>query len=213
MDVNILRIKINGEGLIKLSTQHRKRDFLISYPLAFTGNVQLQSHFTLHTPNGRLTFKTTSIHVDKKEVLPQLLIAVKNHPLYKDKVNPSNLDLYGKKILNLDDPKEIVYAGTIALNLENSEGERFFKKTKTSDSKFRYIKDIKTPPNEPSKVTVKFGFGKNFIGDLSSLIKKYDDHIILQEKNYESIKYTIVFFIKYGFPRLSKRPKGRYCSF
>jgi len=212
-DIEILRIKINGKSLIKLSTQHHKRDFLISYPLCFTEKAQTQSHFTFHTPNGRLTLKITSIVENGKEVLPQILIKYKNYPIWRDKINLSDLDLYGKKILNLDDSKKMYYGGTIALNLENSRVEKYFHDAKTPDSKFKTVKDIIIPDGKKNCVSIKFCFGKNYCGDLSEIAKKHNDKIIVQERNFAGNIYTVAFFIKYDFPDLSKKQKAKPSDF
>lgn len=208
-DENLLRIKINGRSLIKLSKQHKGRDFIISYPITFQNNTEAQTHFTLHTPNDRVTFKITSLKQKGVETMPNVLALVRDHPVYVKKVTPTDLDLYGgEKIIDLSNPEEISYAGTIALNMQKNSIDQFFRPAKTPDNKFKSVKDINIPNDKEGKITIKFGFGKNFKGDLIKWSFKYPEHIVLQEKNFNGDEYIIVFFIEYSFPEIDNQNRN-----
>jgi len=202
---NILRIKINGIGLIKLSKQHGGRDFVITYPPVIQKDTRIESHFSLHTPNNRVTFKTTSIKINGIEQMPSLLKNLEKNPTFINKITPTDLDLYRETVFDLTDPNKMTYLGTIALNIENSSLNKYFLPPKTHDNKFKLVKDIKIPASKKNKITIKFGVAKNFTGDLSKLISKYQDNIILKEKNYTDDLYTFAFLIEYKFPDIKKQ--------
>ncbi len=133
--------------------------------------------------------------------MPNVLALVRNHPTYIKKVTHADLDLYGgRKIIDLSNTKELSYAGSIALNIQDTTVDKFFRPAKTPDSKFKLVKDINIPKDKEGKVTIKFGFAKNFQGDLIKWINKYPEHIILKEINFNGDEYTIAFFIEYSFP-------------
>lgn len=203
---NILRIKINGESLIKFSKQHGGRDFLISYPLIHQGESESENHFSFHTPNGRITFKVTSLKDKGKETLTQAVALVKNNPLYKNKIVPSGLDLFKElKLLDFKNPKEIYPWGKIALNLKDSILNEFFGPTKTPDREFKVVKNIEIPSEKDDQITIKFGIAKNFSGDLTGLKGRYDDIVQVEEYNHIGDKYTFFFFIEYSFPNIPKQ--------
>lgn len=200
---NILRIKINGKSLIKFSKQHSSRDFLISYPIGYQGETEFESHFTFHTPNGRITFKITSFKKSGQELMPKIFSLYKNHPLYKNKTLPTGLDLFKDLgLLDFKNPKEIYPWGQIALNLKDSSLDKYFKGSKTSDDKFKVVKDIIIPVDRDDKVTIKFGIAKNFSGNLATLKGHYNDIVRVEESNHMGDIYTFFFFIEYSFPNV-----------
>lgn len=193
MKENLLRIKINSKSLIKFSKQHAGRDFLLSYPITYQGTTEIESHITFHTPNGRRTFKITSLKNKDNELIPKKLFS-------------KGLDLFNKlELLEFKDSTEIYPWAKISLNLKDSSLDKYFKSPKTPDNEFKHVKNIIIPEPKEDKVTIKFGIAKNFTGNRDKFNEKYDDLVIIDNQNHEGNAYTFFFFIEYNFPQIENR--------
>lgn len=198
---NLLRIKVNGKNLIKFTRQHGGRDFLITYPTIYQNETETQNHFTFHSPNGRITLKITSVKLDGQEMLSNIILLAKDNPRFSRMILSKEIDLYKELgLLNFTSTKKIYPWGTVALNLKNSSLEKYFRKTKTLDNKFKTVRNVKIPKSGEDKITIKFGIGKNFCGNIKPMISKYDDYIKVEEFNHIGDKYIFLFLIEYKFP-------------
>ncbi|OGY23226.1 MAG: hypothetical protein A2172_02505 [Candidatus Woykebacteria bacterium RBG_13_40_15] len=204
---NLLRIKINGRGLIKLTKQHQGRDFLLSYPTAFQNGVSVDSHFSLHTPNNCVTFKVTSFKDGGVEQLPATIAQLKNHPTLSNRVagkNLDQLDIYKNQQFDFSDPLKLTYVTTMALNMEGTSLEKYFNKAKTANSAFVQVKDIQIPKEKNDKVTIKLYVGKNFRGDFKDLTSKAQEYVISKEVSFSGDEYTFLFLFIFDFPQIKK---------
>lgn len=199
---------------MKISSEHKGRDFLFSFPRATTGNIELDSHITFHKPNRRLTLKTVSIKEEGKEKLPHYLSLALKSPNFQNKIKfdkstklPRELDLYGGKTFDLSNPNKITYLTSFALNLEKSDVNKLFKSSNTPDVLFSKVKDVQIP-TEKNAITFDFGIAKNYQGNISPITLKYDDFIVINDYD-DNAKYLIFIGIKYKFPDLKKKPLGR----
>ncbi len=220
-DENILRIKFNGRSLIKLIRSAKGRDFLLSTPTIKNKGYFVSNHFTLHTPNSRLTWKITKVKEGDQDALKSMLYLVKDHPVYKKKVTyhadgvtPKDLDMYEGKILDLSNPSEFQFGTTVALNMENTSIDEYFDPAKTKDREFKWLKDIVIPKVFKDKVTIRWFISKNFQGRITEFVKGYkepiDDYFLIRELNSTGEEYTFLFIIIYGFPELKDKDKKTY---
>lgn len=204
----LLRIKLNNKPFLKFSKTHGGRDFLLSYPAVNFRGITIDSHCTLHTPNDRVTFKTTSIKEHGTENLLMYANSVKDNQSFKDKViynkatnSVSEIDLYKGKAFHISQDR-VTYVFSIALHLKNDSVDEFFLKSRTTDEKFLEVKNIVVPQDKDGKVTIKYGIGKGTGFKLESYFGNVDDYIFIEEKNHMNVPYTFFFGIYYSFPEL-----------
>lgn len=68
----LLRIKINDFNFLQLKLINNK-DFIFSIPKTNVASQQLNTHFTLHTQNDVVTWKTTSFVKNGKDLMSDML--------------------------------------------------------------------------------------------------------------------------------------------
>ena len=203
-DKHLLRIKVNGFNLLRVSL-FKEKDFIFSFPQTKVSNYTSNGHFTLHTEKPRITFKTTSITKHFQEILPSIVNQYKDHSGISGKLIPNGeIDLNKGNDLNFDDPTKLIKTPIgIGLNLEDIKIEDLFttKASKTSDGVFDHIENIQLPEG-------KTGFyihclvGKIFVGDIKDYIKDTDYYFVVQRQNYCNDEYTLLFLMKYTFPKI-----------
>ncbi|HAP37796.1 hypothetical protein A2574_00610 [Candidatus Shapirobacteria bacterium RIFOXYD1_FULL_38_32] len=201
---NLLRVKVNGNPIMKFCQSKDKQDFYCYFPPISQDKHTIEVHFSFHSKTGRTTFKTTSIKTDQKELLPDILDTVKNHPLYKNAVTNKDLDLYkGKKIV-FDDKQTFYPWFQIALNLQNSDVSKYFGQSKTADSGFQSVFDIKVSPPHNEQITIKGFVGRNIKTIPNKKDREYDLSLAVVESNFLNDKYTFIFCLSYDFPDIKK---------
>lgn len=202
---NLLRIKVNGVPIMKFCMNNKAEDFYVYLPTLSQDDISLNAHFTFHSKTGRSTFKTTRLSRGDLELLPSILKTVKGHPNYKGAVTPNDLDLFkGKKIL-FDDKLSFYSWFRISLNLTNSSVNSHFAGSKTKDSAFNSIFDIRLFPPSNEMITIKSFIAKNVKYIPSKKNKEYDMSIAAVEQNFLGDKYTFLFCIDYDFPNLKDK--------
>ena len=200
----LLRIKVNGFNLLRVSL-FKERDFIFSFPQTKVADYTSNGHFTLHTEKLRITVKTTSITRHSQEILPTVVDQYKNHPGIRGKIIPNGeIDINKGNTLNLDDSTKLIKNPIgIGLNLVGIKIEDLFttKVSKTTDNAFAHVENIELPEG-------KTGFylnclvGKNFTGSIDDYIKDADYFFVIQKRNYCSDTYTLLFLMKYAFPKI-----------
>jgi hypothetical protein len=202
---NILRVKVDGNSIMKFCQSKNKQDFYCYFPPILQDKYALEVHFSFHSKTGRTTFKTTSLKSDQKEMLPNILNMVKNHPLYKNAVTNKDLDLYkGKKIIF--DEKQTFYPWfQLALNMQNADVSRYFGQSKTSDAGFQSVFDIKIAPPRNEQVTIKGFIGKNIKTIPDKKDREYDLSLAVVESNFLNDKYSFIFCLSHDFPDIKRK--------
>lgn len=201
----LLRIKVNDFNLVKITLINGK-DFNVSLPKTNVANQKANVHFSLHTVNDRLTFKTVSIQKNEKEIIEEVIIKAQNNPQNQYMAIPDKkeLDLFKGKDFNLQNPTILMKTPIgIGVNLINSSMDKLFvnKKTKTPDSLFANIENI-VIPNQATGISIQCFVGKNFTGKLHGYTNGYDKWFAYEEKNYLGNNYLFLFTIKFKFPEV-----------
>ena len=202
---NLLRVKINGNSIMKFCQSKNKQDFYCYFPQINQGQSSFKTHFSFHSKTGRTTFKTTSFKNDGKELLPDILELVKNHPIYKDAVTPTDLDLFKGKVILFDGSLIFYPWFTIALNLQNSNVTKYFSTSKTSDADFNNVFDIKVAAPQNEQVTIRGFVGKGIKSIPDKKDREYDLSLAVTEYNFLNEKYTFIFCLSYDFPDVEKK--------
>lgn len=201
----LLRIKVNDFNLVKIILINEK-DFNISFPKTNVANQRINTHFSLHTVNDRLTFKTVSIQKNGKELINDVIIKALNDPQNQQMAisGKDELDMFKGKDFSLEDP-EILFKSPIGigLNLIDTSIEKLFinKKSKTLDSLFNKIENISIP-SWATGISIQCFIGKNFIGKLHNYIKDCDKWFSIEEKNNLGNIYLFLFTVKFKFPEI-----------
>ncbi|MFA6005330.1 MAG: hypothetical protein WC775_02485 [Patescibacteria group bacterium] len=208
---HLLRIKVNDFNLVKIILINGQ-DFNISLPKTNVANKKVDVHFSLHTVNDRLTFKTVSIHKNGKEVIEEVIIKAQNNPQNQYMAIPGKkeLDLFKGKDFNLQNPTLLMKTPIgIGVNLVNSSIDKLFvnKKTKTPDSLFTNIENILIP-NQATGISIQCFIGKNFIGKLQGYTDGYDKWFNFEEHNYLGNTYLFLFAVKFKFPEVKSSPSA-----
>lgn len=203
--INLLRVKVTGNCIMKFCQSDNKQDFYCYFPQITQGQSSLKTHFSFHSKTGRTTFKTTSIKNNGQEILPNILEMVKNHPMYQKAVTPTDLDLYKGKTITFDEDLTFYPWFQIALNLQNSDATKYFGQSKTSDADFRSIFDIKVAPPQNQQITINSFIGKNVTSIPTKKDKDYDLSLAVAETNFLNDKYTFIFCLSYDFPEIKKK--------
>lgn len=199
----LLKIKINNFNFLQLKLINNK-DFIFSIPKTNVANQQLNTHFTLHTENDVVTWKTTSFVKNGKDLMNDMLQKVEESD-YKHLSVPGKKELnmlYGKKF-DFSDSKLLVNPHTnVSLNLINSSMSKLFvNKSKTSDMSFDKVVNFNVPADKTG-ITIKSFLGKNFSSKISTYIEGCDDYCEISHQNHKGDNYYLLFLIKYEFPEV-----------
>lgn len=199
---NILRIRVNGFNLLKLSLINNK-DFIFSYPKTNVSGQVVDSHFTLHSLNDRVTFKIISLTKQKKDMLSYVLKLAKTNPVLTDRIVPiGQIDLLKGKIFDMNDVYSLIdICIGMAVNIITKPIEELFviKKSKSEDNSFLTIKEVTIPLNKTA-FSFKCLVGKNFVGTIDNYINNSEDHCWVKSKTVNGDEYTFLFLLKYKFP-------------
>ena len=202
---HLLRIKVNVFNLVKIILI-KEKDFNISFPKTNVVNQKVNTHFSLHTMNDRLTFKTISIQKNGKELIKEVIVKALEDPQNQHMIIPgkNELDIFKGKDFSLNNPAILFKTPIgIGLNLINTSIDKLFinKETKTQDSLFNRIENISVP-NWATGISIQCFVGKNFIGKLPNYINDCDKWFSIEEKNYSGSIYLFLFTIKFKFPKI-----------
>lgn len=202
MKKHLLRIKVNNKPILKI-IKHQNRDFIIAFPCFFVGPFNICFHCTLHTKDDIFTLKITSIKDNNKKLIDNNFLRLIKESSFKNKVLPrGEINLYatgGKRGKKIRDGK-IDCLAVLALNLKGKSIYDFVKKeSKTPDSSFKKIENIKTPTKKDA-INIKIYIGKNYSGSLP-LFKK-NGYTKLEESNNRGRKYIFLFVFDYYFPKI-----------
>lgn len=195
---NLLRIKINNNSIMKFCLYPNGEDFYCWFPTLSVDKHSIDSHFSFHSKSGRVTFKTTSIKEDGKEMIVNILNMARNNPSFENAVTNKDLDLFKGKIITFDQEEIFHQWFTFALNTKNMDFNKTFGHSKTTDSTFQNILDIETTETR-DQITINSFVGKNIKKDFSSIKKKYDMIFSVKENNFLNDTYTFVFCLNYSF--------------
>lgn len=205
----LLRIKIDDFNFLQLKLINKK-DFIFSIPKTNVANQQLNTHFTLHTRNDVVTWKTTSFVKNGRELITEMLRKVEASD-FKDLSVPGKNELnmlHGKKFDFTDNKLLVNPYINVSLNLINSSmSQLFVNKSKTSDISFDKVVNFCVPANKTG-ITVKSFIGKNFIANISTYIEKCDDYCEISHRNHSGDLYLFLFLVKYKFPEVESSPSS-----
>lgn len=202
---NLLRVKVNGKSIIKVCQSSSKQDFYCYFPPILQDDIVVETHFSFHTKTGRTTFKITNLEKGQDKLLPSILKMAKNHPMYDGAVTPTDLDLFKRKITTFEDDATFYPWFRTALNLENSNVHKQFGASKTVDSDFQSVFDIKVAPPNKEQVTISSFIGRNVKSIPDKKDKNYDLSFAVTEANFLKDRYTFIFCLTYDFPKIKEK--------
>lgn len=203
----LLRIKVNNFNLLQLKLINQK-DFIFSIPKTNVAGQKLNTHFTFHTMNEVVTWKTDSIIKHGKELISDVIkrVELSNYSELsipgKNKINM----LYGKKF-DFNHPERLINPYiNLSLNLINSSMDKLFvNKSKTPDNQFGEVVNF-VIPEDKTGITIESMIGKNFIGDTNTYTHNHDDFCLIRQSNYLGDQYSLLFLVKYIFPEIEASP-------
>lgn len=205
----LLRIKINDFNFLQLKLINNK-DFIFSIPKTNVASQQLNTHFTLHTQNDVVTWKTTSFVKNGKDLMSDMLKKVELSD-FKHLSVPGKKELnmlYGKKFDFTDSKLLVNPHANISLNLINSSmSQLFVNKSKTSDVSFDKVVNFSVPADKTG-ITIKSFIGKNFSSKISAYIERCDDYCEISHQNHKGDQYSFLFLVKYEFPEVQSSPSS-----
>jgi len=205
----LLRIKINDFNFLQLKLINNK-DFIISIPKTNVANQQLNTHFTLHTQNDVVTWKTTSFVKNGQDLMLDMLKKVEASDF-------KHLSVPGKKELNMLHGKKFDFTDSkllvnphanISLNLINSSmSQLFVNKSKTPDISFDKVVNFNVSTDK-SGITIRSFIGKNFNANISTYTEECDDYCEISHQNHKGDQYSFLFLVRYEFPEFQSSPSS-----
>lgn len=196
----MVRFKIENVPFAKFTLQNNGYDFILSYPNVHMNGNEIKSHFTLHTGRemDRITFKVPSISINGKESIDIVRKMYSERKDYASCVTKTDIDLGGPKFVNYNTSnKNVSNLMFMAFNLEGYNRIPFFDKTKTKDTKFKYVWNIEFPSNNRRRFKLEWIVGRNL--NQAIIDKKSSDQwLIVEEPNKGGILYTHFFGVSFN---------------
>jgi len=202
---NLLRLKINGKPIVKFCLSKSKQDFYCYTPPIIQDDYAIESHLSFQTKNGRTTFKTTSIRKGHEEMLPDILDEAKKHPMWDGAVTPKDLDIFKGIFMTFEDNLSFHSWFRMAFDLQSSDIYKHFGQSKTHDSDFQSVFDIKLVPSKNAQITINSFIGKNVQTIPDKKDREYDLSFAVTETNFLDDIYTFIFCLSYDFPDIYKK--------
>ncbi len=175
MRKNIARIKINNVGLISLYYLPNNRSYLLAIPKMTVRNGCLESHYSFHTKNNRITAKITRAG-NSLEDFNLFREEAKKKGL---SVTEKDIDLLRGKYLGKNElANKLAHWQYFSYNfLHDDFLKKTIAKTKTNDSEFNKIINLYTTKNLPA-IYIAVYISKNLKVDSKTLVSAVAKHPI-----------------------------------